>query len=164
MSMIYTDNKGHRVQTVPSDDQSIVEFYPQGGGFVRALPRIVFDAAYKPETIGRGFSRVLAHGDWNEGAEYVAYSDGDRWNGWSMPYFEFETAMQIITEMNESAGIVELKYDAGTDSFIYENEDWPDEPEIYGSRIIECDGETVKVYGVGAGSWCWWINEGAENE
>ncbi|MCW3696343.1 hypothetical protein [Burkholderia cenocepacia] len=85
------------------------------------------------------------------GKEYRGISDGKTWNGWAMPFFTFEVACQFMEDHNKVAVHEKLVYDAASDSFLYETEDYPDDPERFEATVI--DG--VKYYGVGAGSWVW---------
>jgi hypothetical protein len=150
--MVYIDSKGFRVETAPDSPDGVVTFYPQGGGFQRVLPTIVFDSLYKPELAEPGFKAARFSGDWMEGETFPGYTDGNRWNGWAMPLFDFETAQRIVEGTNDPG----LRYDSELDAFVYLNPDFPDEPEIFGASFIKVDGQPVKTYGVGAGSWCWY--------
>lgn len=96
--------------------------------------------------------RATFGADWMNGT-LPGYTDGKTWNGWAMPFFEFETAKKILADMGEDESV--LRYDPDQDAFIYTNHYWPDEPNIYGSSFIEIEGRTLKVYGLGAGFWCW---------
>lgn len=151
--MVYVDSKGFRVETVPDSPDGVVTFYPQGGGFQRMLPVIVFHSIYKQERAAPGFRRAVFVGDWNE-KPVPGFTDGNRWNGWAIPYFEFETAQEIMAETGEDPSV--FRYDPEEDAFIYNNPDWPEEPEVYGATFIDIDGKPVKVYGIGAGFWCWY--------
>lgn len=151
--MIYIDKKGFRVETAPQTEPGIVEFFPQGGGFNRKLPLIVFHSIYKPETGRPGFKPAIFSNDWGAQTEYPGYTDGYRWNGWAMPYFDFETALRVAADTTSDESPV--RYDAERDAFVYESADWPDEPEIFEATTIEVDGKPIKVYGIGAGSWTW---------
>lgn len=152
--MVYVDKQGFRVETAPDSPDGIVTFYPQGGGFARMLPRIVFDSLYKEEQAAPAFRCGLFSGDWMEGETFPGFTDGDRWNGWAMPLFDFETAKRIVERTGEPESV--FRYDPETDTFIYNLEDFPDEPEIFGASFIEVDGQVIKTYGIGSGSWVWY--------
>ena len=150
--MVYIDSKGFRVEIVPSSPEGVVSFYPQGGGFQRTLPVIVFEALYKPESAPPAMRRAIFSGDWMD-ETWPGFTDGMRWNGWAMPLFEFETASKIFADIGNPS---EFWFDSEKDAFVYANPDFPDEPEIFGASFIEVEGRTIKAYGVGAGSWCWY--------
>ena len=74
---------------------------------------------------------------------------GNLWNGFQMPYFTPEQAKKVAETVNGHG--CTLVYDEAQDAYLYTTEDFPDEPEVFGS--FEVNG--VKYYAIGAGSWCW---------
>ncbi len=79
-----------------------------------------------------------------------AYTNGQHWNGWAMPLFTLAAAKQLLQHMPE------LHYDEPTDAFVVDPHDDNEETiERYGAEYLTVAGERVKVYAIGAGSWCW---------
>lgn len=154
---IYIDNDDYLIEvTTPRIDP--VEFAPQGGGLVGRIPRAQFDKAFRLAPLP-DFKQVRVSGDWMDLVQALfAYSNGRRWNGWAMPYFTLDQAKLI------SRNVPGLRYDEEADAFIYRNTedgaeaanaaDHQDEERIE-PVTIAVDGEPVKAYPVGAGSWCW---------
>lgn len=96
--------------------------------------------------------RAKFTGDWMDGT-LPGFTTGQTWNGWAMPLFEFETVNKIIEGMRNDEQT--LTYYPTRDAFVYVNPDWPEEPDVYAASFIEIDGRRIKVYGIGAGFWCW---------
>ncbi|MBN3744692.1 hypothetical protein G3N96_04490 [Burkholderia sp. Se-20373] len=125
-----------------------VEFTPQGGGFLRSMSRADFERNFVPATVP-AFERASITADWlPEGVNLPAYSNGLAWNGWAMPHFDRETAMRLSEIMPE------IRYDEERDAFIAHDEN-TGEDDVFVSVSIQVEGETLTVYPVGAGSWCW---------
>ncbi len=81
---------GYLIETMPGSTGDTVAFTAQGGGFVQYLPRAAFEATFKPAPAS-SFARRHVTGEWlPEDLRLPAYTDGRRWNGWAMPYFDFE--------------------------------------------------------------------------
>jgi hypothetical protein len=83
-----------------------------------------------------------------EDESFAGWTDGEFWNGWAMPYFEFATAEKVVASLLGANG----RYDAQSDSFVTQGQDeeiWP------AQNITLVGGQTIKVYGIGAGSWTW---------
>jgi len=86
-----------------------------------------------------------------DGTQIEGYTDGCTWNGWAMPYFTKENAIEVLKEYpgNES-----------DDEDAYRNYSFPPEDSFY---IINPDtGTPIEVWGIGSGAWCW--EEIAEGE
>ena len=83
---------------------------------------------------------------------YEGYTEGKFWNGWACPMFTLETAKKMMDEMTVE-GLMEIYYSEKLDKFVvlFEN----DSPEEYGANTHYIDGEIVKLYHIGNGSWCW---------
>lgn len=76
---------------------------------------------------------------------FPCFHIGDKWNGWTMPYFRFKHAKAVAKEFKG-------RYDKSTDTFIIDDNG---EEDVFTAMIIKVNGKDVKVYGIGAGSWCW---------
>ena len=82
--------------------------------------------------------------------EFIGWTDGKSWNGWAMPYFEFDDAKRVVDVLTDSKG----RYDAERDCFVTFDTDGGD--DIWEFRTICLLGnQQVKVYGIGAGAWIW---------
>lgn len=94
-----------------------------------------------------------------EGIEgtFKGWSDGLTWNGFELPAFELEQALEIIAKAREN-----------DDEALPLPEDYPNgfneesrslfmpEGEIVNGRTIETeDGSSHEVFDVGAYLWCW---------
>ena len=81
---------------------------------------------------------------WFSGLTY-----GHTWNGWAVPYFTKEVALEIVAHMPSN-----LRYSEETDSFIYNDIEFTkseDYNEYFGAE--EINGQ--KYYSIGGCSWCW---------
>lgn len=148
-SQLFADSAGCLVETMdPTADP--VEFNPQGGGFVYRMPQERFRETYKP-AVTPAIRKARFTADWLPADMSVeGFTNGMRWNGWGMPMFTLEEAQRLIEHMPG------LEYDPATDSFLIKQaDDDPDQHEVYAGETITVDGQTVKVYALGAGSWCW---------
>lgn len=146
---LFTDSAGGLVETMdPSDDP--VEFSTQGGGFVYLMNQARFCATFKPAEVP-AVHKTRFTADWLPADMSVeGFTNGMRWNGWGMPMFTLEEAQRLIPYMPG------LEHDASTDSFVMKSEnDEPGQHETFAAQTITVDGQTVKVYAIGAGSWCW---------
>lgn len=90
---------------------------------------------------------------------FPGYHDpGENWNGWAVPYFEWDVAAEIVEWINEFAKKEQLKVD-GVRRTIISVED-PESPfDIEGMTISTEEGEKL-LYPVGTGWWIWDIYEG----
>ena len=126
--------------------------HPLGGGFQYRLKpnaeqkfRIVTD----DEKAGPLWRKAKFEVEGVE-AEFNGWTDGNSWNGWAMPHFEFNEAKRVVDVITDSKG----RYDAEQDCFVTTDTDGED--EVWESQTITLLGnQQVKVYGVGAGSWIW---------
>ena len=134
------------------DEQGRFMAHPLGGG-----PQYIF----KPST-ERKFRIVSEdekqHPAWKrssfciEGIDgtFEGWTDGRLWNGWEMPRFEFGAAQKFIAALNQSVS----HYDSGQDAFVTKMSDG--EAEVWAAEMLQILGsQTVKVYPVGSGAWCW---------
>lgn len=121
----------------------VATIYRQGGGLSVTVPATTFFADYTIYTAPQRFraSKVAYDG----GDTYPCMLSDRRWNGWAMPYFTLEVALQIAAAQHDY-----MKYE--DDRFIFGcPEETPEEWERFEPEII--DGQ--KMYPIGAGSWCW---------
>ncbi len=147
---LYQDTNGRLIEV--SSVGPDVEFIPQGGGFLRSMSRAEFERNFVPAT-APVFERAMITADWlPEGVNLPAYSNGLAWNGWAMPHFDRETAMRLVEIMPE------IRYDEQRDAFIA-HDGTVGEDDVFESVSIQVEGETVTVYPIGAGSWCWETSE-----
>lgn len=147
-----------RVETdmTKNNEDETVTFFPQGGGFNYVMPHAkfheTFELAPKPQ-----WRKGYVDADWTEGMgpdgtflKYPCWTDGSRWNGWGSPYFERATAEQIVATNAELGGYVMLWQDDAV--VATPNPEYPDEIDTYAPRYLD---NGLKVWGIGAGSWCW---------
>lgn len=86
---------------------------------------------------------------------FPGYTDGQRWNGWATPSFEYEVALQIVEDWKatEWEGM-EAYYDPEGDQFCFRSQS-EDEWECFPSVTHEVDGQRHKLYPIGAYCWIW---------
>ena len=84
---------------------------------------------------------------------YPGYTDGERWNGWATPYFEYDIALQMIEDWNATEGMTAY-YAADNDQFCFRSQS-DDDWECFPSVTCEVDNQTRKLYPVGAFCWIW---------
>jgi hypothetical protein len=116
------------------------------------------------------FRRGYFRGDWLPGDEqFEGWTTGETWNGWALPYFEFEESRRYAELQTRLAAehpewrLGTVSYDVEADAFVVANVDEPGDPEVWPAEEIEVDGEVRKVYGLGAGFWTWEQVEPAES-
>jgi hypothetical protein len=146
---LFADAAGCLVETTdPNADP--VEFSPQGGGFVYLMKQDRFRETFKAAKTP-AIQRARFTADWLPADMSVeGFTDGMRWNGWGMPMFPLEEAQRLIPHTSG------LRYDAAIDAFIMNDPDNdPETGEVYSGKTITVDGKAIKVYAIGAGSWCW---------
>jgi hypothetical protein len=86
-----------------------------------------------------------------EGLEggFEGWTTGKLWNGWDMPFFESKEAERLTAHLTDS----KPRFDEMRDAFITVA---GDEEEVWAAETVELlGGQTIKVYPIGAGSWCW---------
>lgn len=150
---LYADQEGNLIE-VSRMDTEIVEFSSQGGGFLKRCSRQEFDRLFKPANEPE-YSRMVVGAEWLD-QTIACYSNGKRWNGWGMPLFPFESAQLLCSLMPD------IHHDADQDAFVWEPKG--EESESYSAQTINYQGASIKVYGIGAGSWCWDACEPATTE
>lgn len=86
-----------------------------------------------------------------EGIEdsFEGWTNDRLWNGWDMPFFEPKEAKRLSAQLTHCTP----RFDAKQDAFITGA---GDEEEIWQAEMVELlGGQAIKVYPIGAGSWCW---------
>lgn len=148
-----------RVDSVDGD--GTVRAYLLGGGFeyeidpvkvekydfVKVPAKLLNNASWKSEEF---------FAEWFE-KKYRGWSSGQRWNGWAMPYFEFDEAMKYSQDSEKlGAGFDAVTlYDPARDAFVTRKEDGD---EVDEATVILVKGRgALKVYPIGTGSWTWSI-------
>lgn len=117
-----------------------VSISPQGGGQVYTVPLSAFRQHYEPAPPAP-FRAGTVTAECLPGVVLACYGNGDRWNGYGMPYFaraEVERLMAFGYALHWMGDTVVCYQD--------------DEPEDY-EPVVMPDG--VPAWGVGAGSWLW---------
>lgn len=142
---LYKDETGYTVETSAVDTENVA-FARQGGGFVVTMPRKEFEAKFKPASVPE-FNLIGVKADWlPDDLKLYAYSQGRRWNGWAMPWFELAAAKELLQYINE------LRWNAEPDEFRLT----PGEPEdAWKGEDVQVGNRTLHLYPIGAGSWCW---------
>lgn len=150
---LFADASGRLVETLWTSTRDTVEFSAQGGGFVHKMARAEFENNFMPAALP-GFALKAVSADWlPEGLKVPAYTNGQRWNGWAMPYFTLAAAQSLQPHMPD------LRYDNERDAFVSKAYDDDVEEEVFASETLVIDEHAIKVYAVGAGSWCWWLED-----
>lgn len=148
---LFADANGYRI-TVHEVTEATVKFAPQGGGFQHEMKREAFEATFKEISIPP-YKAAKFTADWfPENFKVEGYTNGLKWDGWEIPYFTKQEGLKLLEHLPS------LKYDKSADAFINTLEDaGPDDlPTLFPAEILlEVSGKEVKVYGIGASSWCW---------
>ena len=146
---LYKDAAGTLYVTLATDgSDGLIHITRQGGGWVQKITAEEFSANYKPAAFSP-YAAVLVDADFlPDGTELPAYSNGARWNGWAMPYFDAETGHRLVTL------IPELSFDASADAFVFKA-DGDDGDDAFEACTIMVEGKSVKAYPIGAGCWTW---------
>ena len=138
----FEDKNGRRVTL---ELGSLTKFHPAGGGFQLQMPTAEFIATYTPAK-EKPYTLVEVTCDaFQDNISVKAYSNGDRWNGWVMPYFPVSEVPKLINLLPSL--VLSENGTKITDPTGVEEEFWD---------ITEINGE--KVFAVGAGFWCWEIS------
>jgi hypothetical protein len=86
---------------------------------------------------------------------YPGYTDGERWNGWATPCFEYGVALQIVEDWKIGASPAsEARYDASNDEFCFRS-DPEDDWECFPAITRKVEGQERKLYPIGAFAWIW---------
>ncbi len=87
---------------------------------------------------------------------YEGYTNGDTWNGWACPSFEYSEAERVLNASRINGFL--WSYDNAKDKFIVWNKtEHPDKnaPEVFEAKEIDVEGHLIRVYPVGAYAWIW---------
>lgn len=95
----------------------------------------------------------------DDNPSFPGYTYGAHWNGWACPYFTKETAIEIMQFYYPTLPASHKEeqfwgYNPKEDYFIGGNIDHDDVMAWEGTDI-EIDGETIRVYPIGAWAWIW---------
>lgn len=143
-------HSGEVIQVCSELADGRLEFTSQGGGFVRTMSRETFENDFVEHVIPGYQLGAVTLDMAPEGTSIPAYLNGQRWNGWQTPQFPVASMPQVM----ELVGCV--TYDADRDAYIVKESDDPEDEWVVEAQMIEtADGQQVKTYGVGAGSWTW---------
>jgi hypothetical protein len=142
--------------------------YPLGGGFQYAFDPIAvekYDFVKVPAKFlnNPNWKSVDFYAEWFD-KKYRGWTTGQRWNGWAMPYFEFDEAMKYANDSLQGGGpgTGATTYDPARDAFVTQRDDIED-TEVDEATVILVKGRgAIKVYPIGAGSWTW--SEASEDE
>ena len=125
--------------------------HPLGGGFQHVYPphpeknfRIA-DAQERERALYRRATFSLL----DSPDTFVAWTNGETWNGWEMPHFEFDEAKRLIAWLKDA----KARYDRERNCFTTTAQDGEDSWQS--CTIAITDGSCIKVYPIGAGCWCW---------
>jgi hypothetical protein len=142
---LYKHTKDDALVEVASDDGSVVKFYPQGGGQQFSTKSSQFHKNFKlveqAPVMRRGFVTAEFLPD---GAALPCWSDGLRWNGSGMPYFERSAVEQLMT-MQESVG--PMHWEGDTVVALVDDERAEFTPQAMPDGTL--------AWGIGAGCWTW---------
>lgn len=89
------------------------------------------------------------------------HNSAQRWNGFACPAFEFDAAARIARWLDDGRTVYRetptMRYDDERDAFI----EWYDGEDVAVYNAFECvcdDGQTRRLYGIGAYYWTWWLD------
>jgi len=134
------------------DDAGRLLAHPLGGGLQLAVPprdeprfRLVAEAERSAALFHKA-RFTLADAE----TSFDGWCNGELWNGWAMPRFEFAACQAIL----QFLGNEQARYDADRDAFVTVNQDaeeetWP------AQTVTVTDGSRIKAYGLGSGAWTW---------
>lgn len=140
--------------------KTIIEFCPEGGGFVTRVDEAEFNSSFKLRVEPPPFKAIKVEADWDdndpEPLVFDAYSDGVPWNGWAKPYFTKEVGLTLKVDRV----CPEIEFDEAQDAFILPEPGGDDEAtaQVCKGEDIVVDGQTLHLYRIGDG-WCWNLAE-----
>lgn len=142
---LYKDPKSGLMVDLMKVENGSVEFSPQGGGFVRTMDEAAFFQRFTESELPAYMPAKFA----SEAVDFEiqGYSNQRRWNGWAMPHFEMSEARKLAEHFPD------LRYDEAHDAFVYEPRD--SDQEVFEAVTIRVHDRDLRVYPIGAGSWCW---------
>jgi hypothetical protein len=131
--------------------------HPLGGGFQLALKgdaEVRFRVADDDERARALFHRAK-FSLMDSKDHFSGWTNGEDWNGWATPHFELAEAERLIAWLkNAKAG-----FDSERDAFVTMLPDGEEEV-WFAQSVAITDGSRIKVYPIGADSWCWEEVEG----
>lgn len=92
---------------------------------------------------------------------FEGWTDGELWNGWATPLFQYEEAARMMDVHNRMDPVVDPEdkprawYDAERDRFCFITEGTGREIEYYSACLRQAGGEMRKLYGIGSWYWTW---------
>lgn len=155
MSKLFKDKSGQYWSTAPDDmaKPGCKPVYTQGGGFLHQIPVEIFDRDFVEV---QGFSEGISKGKLSIDASetFEGYCGPIRWNGWATPCFEKAEMLRIVQSFNTPD--YPIRFDEATQAVIcYMQGEDDEDPEIYPKQSLEFGGQTLEVWALGSGSWCW---------
>lgn len=146
---LFADQNGHLFEVLKFGEGE-VHLSPQGGGFITRVPEEAFGRKFRPASLP-AWHAMEVEAEWlPDSRRLPAFSDGRRWNGWAVPYFDLDTGLKLCELMPN------LAYSRERDAFIWRDPDAPDDEDvIFETRSIVVDDTPYKVYGIGAAYWTW---------
>jgi hypothetical protein len=130
---------------------------PQGGGFDVATfaTRAEFDARFKEAEPDKTFRKGKVSAEFlPDDMELPCYSNGMRWNGWGMPWFDEETTKRVVEVFNKAAG-PDMPLSLTWVDGVLNEYDWTEEkyyPVEVSDKIV--DGKAIRLWRIGDG-WTW---------
>jgi len=95
----------------------------------------------------------------------TGYVEGEHWNGFLRPWFDRENADSLCAQYLEYYPTGRAAYDPARDAVVMWNEEIGEAPEgedpadyedVWpGEDVLCADGQTRRLYPIGAGSWVW---------
>lgn len=134
------------------DDAGRILAHPLGGGpqYLISLQGALFLRKVSKDQLDNPSWRQSRFGI--EGLEeaFIGWTDGRLWNGWEKPRFQMQEANRLLQSLTDRP----YRYDPARDAFI--STGGSDEEESWVAEVITLPGgETIKVYPIGTGAWCW---------
>jgi len=106
--------------------------------------------------------RFFAEWIYPNGMTFEGWTNGDRWNGWECPEFEFDEAVRYMMAQTRTAEdkpewlLKPIAYNRKLDAFVVENEGEDGDEAWPATVILLPDGTSLKTYGIGAYCWTWY--------
>ncbi len=91
---------------------------------------------------------------------FSGWTDGELWNGWATPLFEYAEAVRITDVHNKMVPLDpndkgKAWYEAEKDRFCFITEGTDQQTENYPAFVRHVDGEIRPLYGIGTWYWTW---------
>jgi hypothetical protein len=91
------------------------------------------------------------------GPSFLGYHKGQKWNGFAVPFFKYQDAKKVVASVVDSGESYAGHYfnkEADQFTLIPHNVPCYAGEQTKGEDIF-VDGNTIHVYGIGAGGWTW---------